>query len=478
MSEEIFQKQHHRLRPDGKVQGRFDKKALERTILKCISDAGLSTDTLLYDPDDASCRVFVCAMSKETSEITQFTSYISRDGMSDLLKTAKIWEAARATSAATSFFDPIEIGPNNETFIDGAWGANNPVRFMWYEAQQIWPSARLEDQIEVLVSIGTGEPGVSDVGDKFWEIFEKLKKIAAEAQKTADHFKRDHRDLVREKKYYRLNVDQGLQDVKLEEYKKRNTIVAATRHYLRSKAEEDLYAFADRIGSVGNPSPAQPNSPPNTQSTAVPSQQILSPPTSSTDQVPPSTVSREVYTFHTLTDDPKYINRDEHVPWRKLTEPAMTVYERIYDAAKSPDGHVELSSLAPLLPPALRPTILPLFWSLLALPEKPLSKGLTLSLIFMLHLRSTINSWSPENVSERRRRILRRAGEWVECSCGCARRWNFVNDLGMYRPRGETTRCKGIELREAGKLRKKFFSKEGRKVDEKNREAWKRRVVE
>ena len=362
MSADIFRKQHHRLKLDGKVQGQFDKNILERAMQRCIARAGFSKDALLYDPDDASCRVFVCAMSKETSEITQFTSYVSRDGMSDLLKSAKIWEAARATSAATSFFDPIKIGPNREEFVDGAFGANNPIQFMWYEAQLIWPSIRLEDQIETLVSIGTGEPGMSDVGEKFWDIFETLKKQAADTQKTADHFKRNHRDLVRNKQYYRFNVDHGLEGIGFEEYAKKGKIVAATRHYLRVKAEYDLEDFANKAGAVSSRELisvfvvsrricdvlifsllAQLLD--HAQSPQRQPISIALPSETSRDRIPISAPSRDMYTFHTLSDKPKYIDRNQQVPWRKLTEPSITVYEKIYEAAKGPDDLVECESL-------------------------------------------------------------------------------------------------------------------------------------
>jgi patatin-like phospholipase/acyl hydrolase len=36
------------------------------------------------------------------------------------------WEACRATSAATTFFDPITIGPMKQSFADGAVAYNNP----------------------------------------------------------------------------------------------------------------------------------------------------------------------------------------------------------------------------------------------------------------------------------------------------------------------------------------------------------------
>jgi len=55
------------------------------------------------------------------------TSYMSPRGGSDLLNSVRIWEACRATSAASSFFNPIAIGRYKEEFMDGATGANNPI---------------------------------------------------------------------------------------------------------------------------------------------------------------------------------------------------------------------------------------------------------------------------------------------------------------------------------------------------------------
>lgn len=53
-----------------------------------------------------------------------------------LLNIAKTWEAARATSAASSFFNSIYIG--DEGFVDDASGANNPIDEVWSEARDIW----------------------------------------------------------------------------------------------------------------------------------------------------------------------------------------------------------------------------------------------------------------------------------------------------------------------------------------------------
>ena len=81
--------------------------------------------------DSDSFPSFVCATSKETTGPVCLMSYSSPRGSSHLLESVTIWEACRATSAATSFFDPIEIGPFREKFVDGAFGRNNPIYALW-----------------------------------------------------------------------------------------------------------------------------------------------------------------------------------------------------------------------------------------------------------------------------------------------------------------------------------------------------------
>lgn len=69
---------------------------------------------------------FVCCTSRETSATTLLRSYHSPRGANDLYRTVRIWEAARATSAASTFFDSVEIGNNGQRFLDGGTGANKP----------------------------------------------------------------------------------------------------------------------------------------------------------------------------------------------------------------------------------------------------------------------------------------------------------------------------------------------------------------
>jgi predicted acylesterase/phospholipase RssA len=178
---------------------------------------------------------FVCATSKETSDTVCLTSYKSPHGNSDLLATVKIWEACRATSAASSFFDPIKIGGFNEEFVDGATGANNPIFELWNQAQAIWDLEPLEDSVKCLVSIGTGISSLKPFRDDFLHIGKTLIGIATETERTAERFRQDKPFLDNSSRYFRFNVIRGMEEIGLEDSTKKSEIAAATRQYVASR---------------------------------------------------------------------------------------------------------------------------------------------------------------------------------------------------------------------------------------------------
>jgi predicted acylesterase/phospholipase RssA len=178
----------------------------------------------------------VCATSKETGETVCLTSYRTPRGNSDLLNSVTIWEACRATSAASSFFDPIAVGRFGEEFVDGATGANNPVREVWDQAQVAWGPEPLEGKVKCLVSIGTGVPSLKPFKDDVLHIGATLVAIATETEQTAERFQRERPALDSTGRYYRFNVDRGLEDIGLEEAKKVKEMAAATRRYIAMQA--------------------------------------------------------------------------------------------------------------------------------------------------------------------------------------------------------------------------------------------------
>lgn len=168
-------------------------------------------------------------------------------GDSDLLEATTIWQAARATSAAPSFFDElnITIGRLHESFVDGGTGANNPIHEIWDEGRNTWKGFT-DDNINLMLSIGTGIPSMKPFGLTLATIGHTLLEMATETEKSATHFRQDHTSLSRSNRYVRFNVDRGLEDIGLDEADRLGEIVSATKAYMHS---EDVL---DRTVFVGN----------------------------------------------------------------------------------------------------------------------------------------------------------------------------------------------------------------------------------
>lgn len=178
---------------------------------------------------------FVCATSGLSSEIVVMSDYFSPRRGGDLRDVARIWEVTRATSAATSFFDPITIA--GERFTDGATGANNPINHLWTEAEDVFsrgPDWKLEDNIQCLVSIGTGQLDLTAFDESLAKFFtETLVSITTNSDTIAEQFQRHHSQLFRQRVAFRFNVDRGLEDIGLEEASKADVIRSATRRYIQ-----------------------------------------------------------------------------------------------------------------------------------------------------------------------------------------------------------------------------------------------------
>ncbi|CAG8953838.1 hypothetical protein HYFRA_00006730 [Hymenoscyphus fraxineus] len=249
MMEDVFVKTKRRINAKNlKVQGRYDTPALESAIKNVIQSRGISgldVDSLLLNPE-GKCKIFVTSTSKETNKTRCLASYNS-PGDLGLPKYTKIWEAGRATSAATTFFDPITIGPYKQTFLDGATGANNPIAQLWNQAKDVWSSDSLESQLRCLISVGTGVPKVIPSGDYLHDIAFALSAIATETEKTAQEFHKTHRALDENNMYFRFNVPSGLEDVGLEETEKIPTIATATNDYLDTQTVHQQMSVCGKL---------------------------------------------------------------------------------------------------------------------------------------------------------------------------------------------------------------------------------------
>ncbi|KAK7735475.1 hypothetical protein SLS63_003945 [Diaporthe eres] len=190
------------------LSGAFDEEELERVVREIVVEAGEPADAKLYERDPA-CKIYETLVSVQEVDCT-------------------IVEAARATSAASSFFKPVVI--QDQTFVDGATAYNNPVEEVLDEAEQIWEARDL--QFDKFLSIGTGRPSSKPFGKNLAQIAKTLIEISTDTEKAAERFEKE---AVRYKGltglYFRFNA-QGLEGVGLEDKESFGLITAATNNYL------------------------------------------------------------------------------------------------------------------------------------------------------------------------------------------------------------------------------------------------------
>jgi len=172
---------------------------------------------------------FVCAMSEKNMRFpTLFRSWIPPANAS---YNCTIVEATRATTAAPSVFKAVKLGHRQQRYLDGGFRCNNPVKYVLEEAQSVYPNY----PISCIVSLGTGARGViglerPDAFQKFLptKLLRVLKEIAGDCEIQSEDIARQYPNL-----YFRLNVDEGLQNVSLAEWDKLSEVDTHTSSYLK-----------------------------------------------------------------------------------------------------------------------------------------------------------------------------------------------------------------------------------------------------
>ncbi|KAG8885679.1 hypothetical protein FRB97_000122 [Tulasnella sp. 331] len=99
------------------------------------------------------CKVFVVACHTENlnQEVALHLRTYKHRRVTAIPNSWKIWEAARATSAAPTYFPPMEVG--DRSYTDGGVGFNNPILLVIVEARNVYGPTR---PIGCIISLGTG----------------------------------------------------------------------------------------------------------------------------------------------------------------------------------------------------------------------------------------------------------------------------------------------------------------------------------
>ncbi|KAL1997361.1 hypothetical protein VTN49DRAFT_3963 [Thermomyces lanuginosus] len=188
---------------------------------------------------DRTCtKTVVLAITKD--DIDAPPALLRTYDSSTFFKSCKIWEVARATSAAVGFFKPIKLGRDGIEFVDATFGYNNPCEVLIQEARKQFPG---RCQMRIL-SIGTGLGDVITIQDSPTSIISALRKMATSSRSVARRL--DDRFGGGSGQYFRFNVDQGLKDITLSDWEKASRISAHTRNYL-AENERTIRRFVDSI---------------------------------------------------------------------------------------------------------------------------------------------------------------------------------------------------------------------------------------
>jgi hypothetical protein len=202
------------------------------------------------------------------SHSTLFRTY-KIDGSNEY-SDVTIWQAARATSAAPTFFKRIYIGPEGakEEFLDGGLGSNNPVSKLIDEAEEAFPELKkkfpnLKPRFDCILSIGAGKRHIASLKkpDGFQKILPKalidvLASMTTDTEETAERVLKQFEAVEGggPTLYFRLNVEHGMQDITLEEWEKLGEITTHTKAYLdgrevRRKVEGAVAALREGHGA-------------------------------------------------------------------------------------------------------------------------------------------------------------------------------------------------------------------------------------
>lgn len=168
----------------------------------------------------------------------------------------KIWEAARATSAAPTFFKRMKIGPPGaqEEFLDGGMGNNNPINLLMKEIPKAFDDQRA---VACIISIGTGSTNITEFKEP--GLFQKVvpTKLINALKDIATDCERVEKEVAQRFDpatgiYFRFNVERGLERIPMESYDELGNIKAKTINYLQ---DDRIACSVDKaVLALSNPS--------------------------------------------------------------------------------------------------------------------------------------------------------------------------------------------------------------------------------
>jgi hypothetical protein len=195
--------------------------------LELTEAASGNREALFADREAAKTVVLAITKVNVNAGPTLFKTY----DVEPAWKDCKIWEVVRATSAATTFFDPIRTGRDGIAFVDAGFGYNNPCEILCQEADKAIPGK----QTSCIVSIGTGLKGAVGVNSKPFTLLRALVSMATNSR-AVDARLQEAFGAEQPQKYWRFDENVGIGEIKMDDWRKLQAIAGHTHNYLNAFA--------------------------------------------------------------------------------------------------------------------------------------------------------------------------------------------------------------------------------------------------
>jgi len=174
--------------------------------------------------------------TKESNEVykEQHPTVKTAVGFEDIT----IWEAARATSAAPTYFPEMKF--KGVTFWDGGLLNNNPI-------DQLWNARFDAEPVRCILSLGASQPTKTVLGP--FALVNKIKQIAGfltDCEPKHKDFERMIRRMNTKRpdyeqiQYFRLNASTGSESIDLSDYRRIGDLEKYTNKYLDTPEAQEM----------------------------------------------------------------------------------------------------------------------------------------------------------------------------------------------------------------------------------------------
>ncbi|KAH8822485.1 hypothetical protein DL96DRAFT_1684198 [Flagelloscypha sp. PMI_526] len=218
------------------------EQLVEEFVCVCKSifsgDLGCEERTAIFENEMKRLVATYCSGNEKRKMVSQdsMCKTVLALSRTDPSLDCTIWEAARATTALSTLFNPIVIRDNDlsDKFVGGEVRWSNPSHELTKEAARVFKGRH----VACIVSVGSGHPGTLSLSTGLSDI---LPRIAMDCERLADDMERRFGNAP--DVFWRLSVEQGLQHLEID-LSNLDALGAHTRSYLQSaRATRNLDAL-------------------------------------------------------------------------------------------------------------------------------------------------------------------------------------------------------------------------------------------